>query len=357
MANVTVDTIIAFSKSVLTQYYQKSRASLMALNPEDKVYTEKAKTTRIRQVVASGAGDYTGAYENVGGVSTVEYKDYTAVNDRFKQLVVDYLDEMASKPEGAVMSIQALAEDFINRCMAGEIDAYAIASWVKAMPVGNKFTNATLKTDKGNIWSTLLDLQGKVFDAGVDADEEIIVYVSNSIYQNMQKFVLENNGLANGALLKSRTVKYDLGIDEIGEPIEVTTKIIQFNNMTIVPMPIDRMNTEITLYDGKSVGQTAGGWAPSGESKKVDLVVIPRSAGFVDVRYEVLNFLIPMLAAEGSNIKGDFDKAINKVLGDVVIDNIGVNQKANAYEIDFRTVYNAELFDIKSKACFAVTEV
>lgn len=355
MANVTVDTMIAFSKAVLTQYYQRSRTSVMALSPEDKVYTTKANITRIRQVVASGAGDYTGQYENVGGVSTVEFKDYQAVNDRFKQLVIDYLDEVASKPEGAKESILALAEDFINRCMAGEIDAYAIASWVKAMPAGNVFTNGTLKTDKDNIWSTLLDVQGKCFDAGVDTDEELITFVSNSIYQNMQKYILENNGLANGALLKTREAIVDLGVEEIGEPIKVTTKVIQFNNMTIIPMQTERMNTEVTLYDGKSEGQTSGGWAPSAESKVVDVVVIPKSAGFVDVRYEVLNYLIPALAAESANIKGDFDKAITTILGDVVIQNIGVNQKANAYEIDFRTVYNAELFDIKNKACFAIT--
>ena len=96
MANVTVDTVIAFTKAVLTQSYQKCRTAVLALDPDDKVYTPKAEITRIRQVVASGAGDYTGQYENVGGASTVENKDYKAVNDRFKQLVVDYLEEMAS---------------------------------------------------------------------------------------------------------------------------------------------------------------------------------------------------------------------------------------------------------------------
>lgn len=355
MANVTVETIIAFSKAVMTQYYQKCRTSIMALPPEQKVFTPVAKKTRIRQVVSGGAGDYTGQYENVGESSKIEYKEYEAICDRYKQLIVDYLDEMASKPEGAKESILALAEDFINRCMASEIDAYSIASWVKAMNTENVFTNVQMKTDKDNIWNTLLTLQGKVFDEGVDADEELVTFVSNEIYQNMQKYILENNGLANGALLRNRDAVYDFGVEELGDPIEVTTKIIQFNNMTIIPMQSNRMNTEIILYDGKSDGQTLGGWAPSPESKKVDIIVMPKSSGFIDVRYEVLNYLIPALAAEGSNISGGFDSAINKVLGDVVIQNIGVNQKANAYEVDFRTVYQADLFDIKSNACFAVT--
>lgn len=354
MANVTVETIVAFSKLVLTQWYLKSRTSLLALDPADKIYTPKANITRVREVVATGAGDYNGVYRNVGGASTVVYKDYKANNDRYKQFVIDYLDEMASKPEGAKESILALAEDFINRCMASEIDAYAIASWVKAMPSSNVISNSVLKTDKDNIWNTLLDLQGNIFNSGVDNDIESIVYVSNPIYQNMQKYIIDKNGLANSALLSNRTALYDLGIDEIGDPIKINTKVIQFNNMTIVPMPKDRMNTEVLLYDGDSVGQTAGGWAPSEGSKPLDLVVIPKGCGFVDVRYQVLNYLVPMLSAEASNIKGAFDGGINKILGDVIIDNIGVNQKANAYELDFRTVYNAELFDIRKKSCFAV---
>lgn len=357
MANVTVDTLIAFSKAVILQYRQKCRTSVLALNPEDKVYTPKAGITRVREVNASGAGDYTGVYQSVGGSSSVTYRDYKATVDRFKQFVIDYLDEVASYTEGATPSIVALADDFINRYLASEIDAFAIASIVAAIPVGNKFTNAQLATDKNGIWNTLLDIQGKCFDAGVDSDVEVFVFVRNEIFQNMQKYILEKNGLANNAMLRNRTVIVDLGVEEIAEPLSITTNVIQFNNLTIIPMANDRMNTEIELYDGTTEGQTEGGWAPSDTSKKVDIVAVPAGAGFVDTRYQVLNYIVPAISAEAQEIDAGVNRTLNKVLGDVVIENIGVNQKANAYELDCRFVYNAELFDIRKNACFAVTAV
>ena len=349
MAFTVNESVIAFAKHVMTLAYVGCKTAVFN-DPTKKVYTMHAKTTRIREIQTGGAGDYTGKYEAVGGADSVTWKDYQANVDRFKQLCLDIVDEMATYEAGMSPSIIEATKDFINRVMAGEIDAYSIASWFSQVPVENVLASSD-HADK-NSFEILDEISKAQLSAGVDLDKEVIVFINPDRYFAMRKEIIANNGLANGAVLSKRDRNINLGVEDM-EALSISTDVIRYNNFTLIPMPADRMKSAIVLYDGLTDGQTAGGWAPDADAKDIEMLAMPIDSGFMDVKYMVLNFFVPLMAM-GMNTNAQFDKIINKVLGDVVIKEAGVNQKGDNFEVDFRCIYNAELFDIKKKTVFAV---
>ena len=367
MAFTVYDGIEAFAKRALLGYYQGCKTSIFN-DPKNQILVPKGKVTRVRQIESGGAGTYNkskGWMTTYGQGKGVEWKSYQADFDRAKILVTDAIDEEQSFANGMTPSIELLNTDFIDNQLGREVDASNIAKWMSRVPAANVHEAGTTNFDitPTGILATLNNLDKDVFDSGYDGDT--VLFMSSDVYSNFISAIQNKFGLASNILMeKTATIYLDTGMGELikdkDSSIKVTITFEQYGHFLIVRMPTDRMYNKIVMLSGDpdDAGQEAGGYVPDTEAEgfaAVNLLAIPISAGFTNMRYMVDNFLYPAyLASIGNYTKIDLRTLSERMFGNVEINNAGINQKACAFEYDIRAIYGGDLFDNRKRNCFAV---
>ena len=366
--NFTVyDGLYAYAKKANSGLYLACKTSVFN-NPADQIYTPKGKITKVRQYESGKAGSYNkarGWMQDYGTGKGVQWIDYRAPYDRAKVLSVDAVDELQSFAAGMTPSIELLNGDFLDNQLPAEIDATNIAQFYSKIPVTHRHVNNEIgyKTDVDNIIDTILGLQNKIFNSGYDRDS--VLFIRSSVYTNFQKAIVKNYGLASGVMLsKTMTVNVNTGLEGLitnsGDTLSVTVDFEAFGKFLVINMPDDRMYTMITMLDGYSEGQEAGGYLPDYDSDnfaQIDLLAIPIEAAFTNTRYMVDNFLVPASMPGLNYTKVDLRKLNERMYGNVEIGYAGINQKANAFEYDIRAIYGGDIFDNRARNCFAITGV
>lgn len=358
------DGVAAYAKAAIMELYIGCKTSIFN-NPANQIYSIKGESTKIRQYAAPNASDYDKNKGWTGGASggSVRWIDYRAPYDRMSILSVDAIDEEQSFVTGMTPSIQLLFSDFVNNRVSREIDATNIATWFSRVPAKNRHVNtdASYSTDVDHILGTLNKIRSDIFNSGYDG--QIVLFISPDAYNNLQTAIINKNGLASGVMLaKKASVYVDSGIDTLDKDetsvLEATIDFEAFGKFIVIQVPADRMYTAVTMLDGTSVGQEQGGIVPDIENTgfgTIDLLAIPLNAAFTNTRYIVNNYLFPATFLGQAIGTVDVRKLNEKMFGPVRIDNAGINQKANAFEIDSRIIYGGDIFDNRAKNCVAVT--
>lgn len=343
MAYSILETVTGFNTNVQKQFYVGSKTAV--LKPEEKLYQPEFGSIKVREVALNGGlanYDKNKGYDGAGGNVSVKWVTYTADNDRYINLTADAMDEYASYVQGSKPSILVGFEQMINVALAAEVDAVAMArAYEEANEAGNTIETSTFKS---GFFAGLIDVGNKLYEKGVGTERKVFSWIRSDVFAQGEKEILEKNGLANGAVLDSIKIQVPTGI-EGEDPIEVSTQVIKFNNFILFKMPKDRMSTEVTLLDGRTSSQESGGYK-CGETF-MSAVFIPDGAFFVDVRYQIANILFPAYVFE-HNTQAEVDEAIKNIVGDVRIENIGINQKSNNYEINARVIYDAHAFEVNA---------
>lgn len=361
MAMTTYEAVIAYAKQILMVSSLACKTSIFN-DPSNKIYTVKGKTVKIREVDAGNAGTYDpdlGWLTDYGDAAGVNWRDYVCDFDRAKRPQVDAIDEMASFQTGMESSIAALNRDFMDNRLPKEIDATTIAKWYSRIPAANRHINSETgyKVGKADILETLVNIEADVLNAGYDGITA--VFMSSLVYAALKVAITTNGGLASGTMLKETNAKRAVELDS-DTLLELNNNVILYGKLMLIVMPSDRMYTKVTVLDGKSEGQTAGGYVPNYDDNafaNIDLLVLPLNAAFVNIKYLVENFLIPANMPDLDYTQIELRELNQKMFGNVAIDNVGINQKAHAFEYDTRIIYGADVFEIKRPTCFSVTGV
>jgi hypothetical protein len=366
MAFTVYDGILAYAKTANSGLYLSCRTSIFN-NPADQIYTMKGKKTLVRQYEAGKAGNYDktkGWLQSYGGGKGVEWIEYTAPFDRAKVLSTDAVDELQSYANGMTPSIELLNSDFFNNQLPGEIDAANIAQFYSRIPDANIKESNVYDVSEDGILDTLINLENDIFNSGYDGDS--VLFIRADVYKNFQKALVKNYGLASGALIsKTMTVNIDTGLSKViaggtEDIVSVNVEVLKFNKFYVIKMPDDRMYNMITMLDGTSTGQEAGGYIPDNKDPDfglVDLLAIPTVAAFTNVRHLIDNFLVPASFPTSGFTSVDLEKLNQQMYGNIEIGFAGINQKANAFEYDARIIYGGDIFDNRRRNCFAVKHV
>lgn len=342
MANLISQYVSGFNTDIQKQFLIDSKTGVLI--PTKKKYDEKFGTVYIRQIKTTGGlanYDKNIGYDGAGGNGTAEWVGYTVDNDRLIDIWIDAMDELPSFLEGTESSISALYNLQINKNLAKEMDALAMArAYAGCIEAGGALETSNFKTD---FWGTVIDIKNKYFDEkDVDSDKLIYGFISSEIYAQGEKELLNKNGLANSAVLTKLDMKVPSGIKGSGA-LEITLNAIKYDNIVLIKMPKDRMSTEITMLDGRSEGQQAGGFL-AGDTK-MSAVFVPEGVMFTDVQYDIAQFLVP--AEVYQNIASlDIAETLKQLTGNLKLDYIGVNQKRNAFEIIGRIRYDSKVIDV-----------
>jgi hypothetical protein len=198
--------------------------------------------------------------------------------DRGRSFQVDRMDD----EETAGVAFGKLASEFIRTKVVPEIDAFRYATYAGISGIST--ATGTLSTGE-DVINALNTAMAKMDEDGVPAEGRVL-------------------RITSALLRKARAVASTVNKDVLDEFASIRT------------VPAARFNTEVTLKDGTTSGQTAGGFAGSGYA---------------------INFMIIDKSALMQYTKHNFDKIISP----------DDNQDADAWKFNYRNYGLADAYENK----------
>lgn len=275
-------------------YKQESRTAVLDAT---QVEFTGANTVKVFKTAMDGMGNYSRNNGFVDGSVTGTWENLTLTKDRGRSFMIDRMDN----EETLDMAFGTLAGEFIRTKVVPEVDAYTFAKIAG--------TSGITAGTAADITIGTTDVPGLVEEAERQMNEDEVPYEGRLLFISETAY----------AGLRNKVEKIILNTeDRVNGHIEV------YDNMRIIRVPQSRFYTAITLYDGTTSGQTAGGYI-----------------GTASTGYPI-NFMII------------HPSAVTKVVKHVLPRIFGpdVNQKADAWKFDYRIYHDTFVYDNKVKGIY-----
>ncbi|KAF5035725.1 hypothetical protein DSECCO2_582630 [anaerobic digester metagenome] len=274
--------------SVLDEVYK--RGSLTAILDDAALASQfvGTKTIKLPKLSVDGAGDYDRDTGYAQGGVAVSYEDHVLAYDRGRKFRIDVIDN----DEAAFDLYRQVALQYVRTREIPEIDAVRFAeTWAAATRSGTQGTVVSKDLTTSDSALVLYDAAEKTLNEKEVPEEGRILFCTNDFY----------------AMLKSDE-KVARRMDVQGNTGNIDRRVALLDGITpIIRVPQARFYSLITLLDGTTSGQTAGGYTPT-------------TGGFD------LNFIYANKVALRGVIKRRFSKIVEPA----------ANQSADAYDIFYR---------------------
>lgn len=252
-------------------------------------------TVKLYKTTLNGLGDYDRATGYVKGAVTGDWETLTLAKDRGRSFLID----SQSNEETLGMALGATMGEFLRTQVAPEVDAYRFAKYFAS--AANK-ASAAITVGTTDVPGLIDTADETMSDAEVPTEGRIL-FVSEKTY----------NGL------KNKITRYLANEGQVNRNIEM------YNGMRVIRVPSGRFYTSVTLYDGSTSGQTAGGYV-----------------GTASTGYK-LNFMIVHPSAVVNVVKHEMPKIISPEL----------NQSADAWLVAYRLYHDAFVLANKTNGIYA----
>ena len=196
----------------------------------------------IPKIALQGLGDYSKANGFVAGDVTFAWETHTFTQDRGRRFVIDRMDDM----ETLDMAFASTAGQFVRTQVVPELDAYRFATLAAA--AGNSATPATLSASDAM----------EAIDTGLETMENaevsldgVVIFLTPAV----KKYLKQSD-------LISREFVTNVGSRAINRDFDT------LDGIPVVTVPQGRFYTGITLYDGTTGGQEAGGYIKTATTGK-----------------------------------------------------------------------------------------
>lgn len=275
-------------------YKASAKTSLLDATQVDFV---NANTVKVYKTSMDGMGDYDRDSGFADGSVTGRWETMTLEQDRGRSFMVDAMDD----EETIRMAFGTLAGEFIRTKVVPEVDAYTFAkiAGTTGISVGTA-ANITIGTTDV---PALIDEAERVMNEDEVPEEGRVLFVSETCYAGLKNKITRQ--IMNG----------EAGINGAVET---------YDGMRIVRVPQARFYTSITMNDGKTSGQTAGGYAGTKTTGyKINFLVVHPSALCKVTKHVKPRIFTP-----------------------------DVNQKADAWKFDYRIYHDTFVYDNKVKGIY-----
>lgn len=289
---------IALAQKYLPMLDEVYKASAKAaILDATKVDIVGGNTVKVFKTSMDGLGDYSRNNGFVDGDATGSWETMTLSKDRGRSFQIDRMDN----EETLDMAFGTLAGEFIRTKVVPEVDAYSFAKMA-----GTSSISAATPAD---ITIGTTDVPGLIEEAEKQMNEDEVPEEGRIL------FISETAYAGAKAKITRTTMNGDGSINRGFET---------FDNMRIIRVPQNRFYTAITLFDGKTSGQTAGGYV-----------------GTATTGYKI-NFLIVHPSA--------VCKVVKHVLPRIFTPD--ENQKADAWKFDYRLYHDLFVYENKVKGIY-----
>ncbi len=280
---------------LLDEVYKRSSLTANLDLANDMVKFDGSDTVKIFKTSMNGLGNYSRTNGFVDGDVTGTWESLKLTKDRARSFSIDRMDN----EETLGQAFGTLAGEFIRTQVVPEIDAYRFATYAGTANILSAQADIAAGTDVVALIDTA---EAEMGDNEVPYEGRIL-FVSEATYK----------------ALKSKITRYvDNSVVGVNREIEV------YDNMPVVRVPKGRFNTGITLYDGTSSGQTAGGYTvPKSTSYAINFMIVHPSAVVQVTKHTMLRVFEP-----------------------------DVNQQKDAWKFDYRIYHDAFVLENKVKGIY-----
>lgn len=287
---------IALAKTylpLLDEVYKAESKTAILDSAAETVRFVGANKVEIYKMELQGLGDYSRNGGFTPGDVTGTWEEMSLEYDRNRSFSVDSMDN----EESLGLAFGKLAGEFLRLMVVPEVDAIRFATY-----------SAGAGTVVSADIAASTDVVGLIDDAEAQMnDDEVptegrILFVSEKAYKRLKAGITRVLANENG----------------VNRQIEV------YDNMRIVRVPSTRFYTKISLKDGKTSGQTDGGFIPV------------KTTGYA------INFMIVHPSALWQTVK----HAVPRIFSP------DVNQQADAWKFDYRLYHGCGVFDNKAKGIY-----
>lgn len=256
-----------------------------------------ANAVKVFKTSMDGLGNYNRNTGYVDGSVTGTWETMTLTQDRGRSFMIDRMDN----EETLDMAFGRLAGEFIRTKVVPEVDAYRFAKLAGTAGIGAA-TPADITVGTSDVPGFITEAERAMNEDEVPKEGRIL-FISESAYAGLrskvEKVIMNADNTVNGA-------------------IEV------FDGMRVIPVPQSRFYTAITLQNGSSSGQEAGGFV-----------------GNTTTGYPI-NFLIIHPTAVMAVTKHVLPRIFSP----------DVNQKADAWKFDYRVYHDLFVYENKVKGIY-----
>lgn len=275
---------------VLDAVYKRESVTSILDTANDRVEFIGANVVKLFKQSLDGLGNYNRNTGFVAGDITATWETLTLSKDRGRSFMLDVMDN----DETLGMALGALTGEFIRVYVAPELDAYRFAKYAGTVGI-DAGTPADI-TSSTDVVGAIDEADKSMSNNEVPRDGRIL-FVSEDVYKRLKGQI--TRFIENGEGNVNRTIE-------------------MFDNMRVIRVPQNRFNTAITLYDGTTSGQEAGGYiVPASTSYKINFMIIHPSAVV-----QVVKHVIPRLFSPAQNLDADAWKYDYRIYHDAfVLDN------------------------------------
>lgn len=249
---------------LLDEVYKQSAKTAILEAPADMVRTtDEANVFKIAKLSFDGLGDYDKTSGYPVGNLDLDWEIHTFANDRGRKFSLDRMDNL----ESLGMALLNVSGEFVRTKVVPEKDAYTIAKIAGTTGITNTTGTLTSTTTKTAIDTAIANLG----EAEVD-EANMILMMTPTI---------------KGYLEAEIKRQLDSGVDEYGQ------KINYYNDIPIITIPQTRFYDKIDLHDGKSSGQTAGGYVKNNAGKNINFILMDKNAAFTVTKHALTKVVTP----------------------------------------------------------------
>ena len=253
-----------------TVYKQNARTAIFEADSSLVQETNEANVVKIAKISMDGLGDYSRANGYAQGDVTLSWETHTFSNDRGRMFKVDRMDNV----ETAGKAFGALAGEFVRTKVVPEIDAYRFAKIAGTAGI----SGASGSLDSSNVKAAVDTAIANLGEAEVDS-ASLVLFATPTI---------------KGALESAISRDLPSGVDRYGQIINY------YNGIPVISVPQTRFYTAIDLADGKTTGQTTGGYSKhtassSGDTagKNINFILMDARAVFAVTKNRVSKVVTP----------------------------------------------------------------
>ena len=255
--------------------------------------TQNAEIVQIANIALEGLGDYSREEGFVQGDITLTWEPYRLKHDRGRTFHLDAMDD----EESLALIFANLATVFVREKVVPEVDAIRFATYA---------SNAGIKKT-GTLDSTTID--DAIIDAEVEVEENEFLletaklYITPTLYGDIKK----NKDSFSRPLVPSQNPNRNFGT---------------YDDMEVTKVPQSRFYTAIELRNGTGTQKT-GGYAKGAAGKNINFMIILPQCVIQITKHAKLRVFEP-----------------------------DVNQKADAYKVDYRLYHDAWVLKNKTNGVY-----
>ena len=236
---------------ILDEVYKRESITSILDAANNKVQFINADTVKLFKTSLQGLGNYSRNSGFVKGDVTATWETHQLTKDRGRSFSVDAMDD----EETINMAFGTLAGEFLRTKVVPEIDAYRFAKYAGTSGISTA-TAADITVGTTDVPGLIDTAIQKMNDDEVPVEGRIL-FISELAYNGLKAKI--SRQLANEK--------------------DVSKVIETYDGMRVIRVPKARFNTAITLYDGTTSGQEAGGYiVPASTSYPINFMIIHPSA-------------------------------------------------------------------------------